>query len=94
MAVPDRLCVITYVSQLHAHFKNCPPENGLVTSGKKEAIGRNWRDKAGELPVRFKYIIAVIIPSLKNKFETDNDASWINRMRKRGRKRKRKKDQG
>ena len=48
MAVPDRLCVITYVSQLHAHFKNCKPDDGVSAGGRKEAIGKNWRGKAGE----------------------------------------------
>ena len=73
MAVPDRLCVITYVSQLHAHFKNCQPDDGLVASEKKEAIGRNWRDKAGMLNdlnlsrhnLRLRISVLISFPSLR-----------------------------
>jgi len=44
MAIPDRLCVITYVSQIHAHFKS-RVEFGNFREA--EGLGRYWRDKAG-----------------------------------------------
>ena len=63
--MPDRLCVITYVSQLHAHFKNATPDDGAAAGVKREAIGKNWRDKAGnESQIIKKYSRLVLGHSL------------------------------